>query len=252
MLVDPLLQLGSWGDPSADGSDEGSVIEAALLPGVTDSVAATVIEVAATLGLSVDDAATGRRYVVRTSTGRALDESERERLATRLLSNAVIERVALGTIEPAFAHASTPAPIEHVEVRGLDDTALAALNRERGMALDPAELRVIADWFEQAGRAPTDVELETLAQTWSEHCAHKTFRARVVAAGRPSDRPLLAQPARRHRRASTPRSSAVGVRRQRRHRRRSAAAPRSRSRPRRTTTRRRSSRSAARTPASAA
>ena len=182
VLVDPLLQFGSWGDPAADGvaADEGTVIEAALLPGVTDSVAATVIEVATTLGLPVSEAATGRRYVVRTATGRALAEAERERLATRLLSNAVIERVALGTIEPAFAHASTPAPIEHVEVRGLDDAALAALNRERGMALDPAELRVIAEWFEQVGRAPTDVELETLAQTWSEHCAHKTFRARVV------------------------------------------------------------------------
>jgi len=178
VLVDPLLQAGTWGAPADPSS--GTVIEAALLPGVTDSVAATVIGVAATMGLGVDQAATGRRYVVHTTSGRPLDDVERASLATRLLSNAVIERVALGAIEPAFAHASTPAPVEHVEVRGLDDDALAALNRERGMALDPAELRAIAEWFTQVGRAPTDVELETLAQTWSEHCAHKTFRARVL------------------------------------------------------------------------
>jgi phosphoribosylformylglycinamidine synthase len=48
------------------------------------------------------------------------------------------------------------------------------------MALDLAELVTIRDHFESEHRDPTDVELETLAQTWSEHCAHKTFRARLV------------------------------------------------------------------------
>ena len=178
VLVDPLLQSGQWGEPPAPPT--GTVIEAALLPGVTDSVAVAVLEAATTLGVAVTAAATGRRFVVHTDDDRPLTDDERDRIASRLLSNAVIERASAGPIEPAFAHASAPAPVEIVEVRGLDDDALAALNRERGMALDPAELRVIADWFERAGRAPTDVELETLAQTWSEHCAHKTFRARVV------------------------------------------------------------------------
>ena len=27
--------------------------------------------------------------------------------------------------------------------------------------------------------SPTDCELETLAQTWSEHCSHKTLRGRI-------------------------------------------------------------------------
>ena len=190
VLVDRLLQRGEWGRPDDEAA---TVIEAALLPGVTDSVATTVIEVANTLGLDVAASATGRRYVVHTTGGRLLDDDEAERLATRLLSNAVIERAAIGPIEPAFAHASDPTPVERIEVRGLDDDALAALNRERGMALDPAELRAIATWFEQAGRAPTDVELETLAQTWSEHCAHKTFRARVMLPDGTQRPSLLAQ-----------------------------------------------------------
>ncbi len=191
VLVDAHLQTGFWGHPA--DPESGTVIEAALLPGVTDSVAATVIEVADTLGLAVAEAATGRRYVVHAVGGRRLDAAEQERLATRLLSNAVIERVALGPIDPVFAHASTPAALEHVEVRGLDDEALAAINRARGMALDPAELRAIADWFTAAGRAPTDVELETLAQTWSEHCSHKTFRARVMLPDGTERTSLLAQ-----------------------------------------------------------
>ena len=59
--------------------------------------------------------------------------------------------------------------------------------------MDPAELRAIADHFRKAGRAPTDVELETLAQTWSEHCAHKTFRARITDQHGHTITPLLQQ-----------------------------------------------------------
>ena len=68
-----------------------------------------------------------------------------------------------------------------------------ALNRERGLSLDLAELHAIADHFRTAGRPPTDVELETLAQTWSEHCAHKTFRARITDQDGRSIAPLLQQ-----------------------------------------------------------
>ena len=84
------------------------------------------------------------------------------------------------------------------------------------MALDPAELRVIADWFQAAGRAPTDVELETLAQTWSEHCAHKTFRAAITLPDGTVGAAAAGAAARRHRR---PRRAvrAQRVRRQRRH-----------------------------------
>ena len=37
-------------------------------------------------------------------------------------------------------------------------------------------MKAIQDHFQKEKRNPTDVELETIAQTWSEHCGHKTFR----------------------------------------------------------------------------
>lgn len=58
--------------------------------------------------------------------------------------------------------------------------SLHAINKSRGLALDPAELLAVRDYFVSKGRLPTDVEVETIAQTWSEHCSHKTFRAKVV------------------------------------------------------------------------
>ena len=60
----------------------------------------------------------------------------------------------------------------------LDD--LLSLSKERGLSLSSEEMGAIQARFRAAGRAPTECELETLAQTWSEHCKHKTFRAAVV------------------------------------------------------------------------
>ena len=185
LLVDPLLQTGDWAVPAS------KAIETALLPGVTDASAQAVALAAETIGAPIAAVATGSRYEIHGD----IDNKTMSMLARRLLANPVIERWASGTIEPTFVDADATADIgvELVELDGLDDDALAALNRERGLSLDPVELRAIAAHFRKAGRAPTDVELETLAQTWSEHCAHKTFRARITGADGQAITPLLQQ-----------------------------------------------------------
>jgi phosphoribosylformylglycinamidine synthase len=123
-----------------------------------------------------------------------VDHDEVQRLARRLLANAVIERVAVGTIDAPFTTSRTHDAtdiVEIIEIRSRDDDELDAINRARGLALDPAELRAIADHFAALDRDPTDVELEMLAQTWSEHCAHKSFRADVELADGSIATPLL-------------------------------------------------------------
>ena len=183
VLVAPELQHGDWSVPTA------AAVETALHPGVTDAAAAQVLHAARLLDIDVREVATGTRYEI---TG-TLTEADRDRLVHRLLTNPVVERWSEAPI--AFVPAATGAakPVEVVALGGLDEAELAAINVERGLALDPAELRVIADHFAGIGRDPTDVELETLAQTWSEHCAHKTFRARIVTADGTEIAPLLRQ-----------------------------------------------------------
>ena len=185
LLVDPLLQTGDWAIP------ESTAIETALLPGVTDASAQAVALAAETIGAPVSAVATGTRYEIHGN----VDDDTMSVLATRLLANQVIERWSVGPIEPTFvdAEATADTGVEVVEMDGLDDEALLALNRERGLSLDLAELHAIADHFRAARRAPTDVELETLAQTWSEHCAHKTFRARITGDDGQAIAPLLQQ-----------------------------------------------------------
>ncbi|MGZ4769934.1 MAG: phosphoribosylformylglycinamidine synthase subunit PurS, partial [Ilumatobacteraceae bacterium] len=185
LLVDPLLQTGDWTVPTT------AAIETTLLPGVTDASAQAVHLAAETIGSPVSAVATGTRYEVHGD----VDDVTMSVLAKRLLANPVIERWSLGVIEPTFvdAKATADTDVELVDIENLDDNALEALNRERGLSLDLAELHAIADHFRSMGRQPTDVELETLAQTWSEHCAHKTFRARITADDGSSIAPLLQQ-----------------------------------------------------------
>ncbi|HOW27173.1 MAG TPA: phosphoribosylformylglycinamidine synthase subunit PurL [Elusimicrobiota bacterium] len=57
---------------------------------------------------------------------------------------------------------------------------LMELSRGRGLSLNLPEMAAIQKYFNALGRDPTDAELETLAQTWSEHCNHKSFRASVT------------------------------------------------------------------------
>ena len=171
VLVDPLLQTATWTAPNTG-------VETTLLAGVTDPAATAVALAASIIGVPDMNVATGTHFNI---LGELQDDTV-PTLARRLLANQVIERWAPAPLEPTFIDSTAAAEhtVEYVAIRDLDDDALQALNKERGLSLDLAELHVIADHYRSVGREPTDVELETLAQTWSEHCAHKTFRARIT------------------------------------------------------------------------
>ncbi len=158
-----------------------------------------------------------------------LSDADLHALASELLCNDTIEHFSLGPIPPQFGAETTASDrVESVPLAGLDDAALMQISRERLLSLDLAEMRTIQAEFERVGRPPTDVELETLAQTWSEHCVHKTFRAKIDfthldADGnghQPRDRGRPAQPIhpRRHRKGG-PRLAALGLCGRRRHHR---------------------------------
>ena len=54
----------------------------------------------------------------------------------------------------------------------------------RNYTFSEIELAAVRDYYKKLGRNPTDIELETLAQTWSEHCVHKTFKAKITYDGK--------------------------------------------------------------------
>ena len=169
------------GGETAAGPDR-LIIEVARRAGVTDRVAAQLAESAARMGLHIE-AATGSRFEITGASG--LAEKDLQFLVHNLLCNPVIETWSFGAVTPGFARgADTESDeVEIVPVRGLGSDELARVNKERSLALDPEELAVVAAWFGAAGRDPTDAELETIAQTWSDHCSHKSFGASIEADG---------------------------------------------------------------------
>lgn len=66
-----------------------------------------------------------------------------------------------------------------VKIVGASDRELCEISRKNLLSLDLAEMKEIRKYFEALGRQPTDCEIETIAQTWSEHCYHKTFKAEI-------------------------------------------------------------------------
>ncbi len=154
-------------------------IETALRPGVTDPVAEEVLRAAPLIGIKgLEAVSTGERFDILSDS--RLSTAELDLLARRLLANPVIQRYAIGTIEAAFLLRAAESPaMESYAVAAMNDQELRALSDKHRTALDPEELIEIRDYFKNEGRACTDVELEMIAQTWSEHCVHKTFRAKV-------------------------------------------------------------------------
>src|SRR3954465_7076232 len=75
--------------------------------------------------------------------------------------------------------AETAPVIERVALLEASEEELLHISQAGILSLDLDEMRAIQVYFRQEEREPTDGELETLAQTWSEHCSHKTFKAKV-------------------------------------------------------------------------
>lgn len=158
------------------------VVEVCRKPGVTDPVALEIVRAAHELGIKgVRRAATGVRWELEADW---LDRDALEKITRLLIANPVIERWEFGRIVPAFPESSAPsAHMQYYDCASMSDDELLALSSERRLALDLDEMRAIRSWYAAAGRKATDVELEMLAQTWSEHCVHKTFKAEVVVEG---------------------------------------------------------------------
>jgi phosphoribosylformylglycinamidine synthase len=177
LLADPVTEVATWSTPSqAGGGSEPAVIEVAFRPGVTDVPARELARGMVEIGLPACEVATAKRYEVQGN----LSEADLRKLARGLLCNETVEHYSLGPIHPQFGQAAAASDrVETIPLSGLADDALAQVSRRRLLSLDRAEMRTIQEFYDELRRDPTDVELETLAQTWSEHCVHKTFRAQI-------------------------------------------------------------------------
>jgi len=189
LLSDPVTEAFTVASGRvAPDSAEAAVIEVHLKPGVMDPVAASTVSAIRDMGIGVEEVRTGRRYMITGAEG----VDDLVFLARRVLANDCIEEAYLRGFgradEPADPFRAAPVrPFElrRVPIRELDEAKLRKLSREAHLFLSVEEMKAIQAHFRSLGREPTDLELETLAQTWSEHCVHKTLRSGIVYHGAP-------------------------------------------------------------------
>ena len=203
LFTDPIIQESAL--DAALAKDFDYVVEVGFRPGVTDNVGRSATEgIGDTVGRRMrpgEAVYKSTQYVFRGGVSRAACE----RMARDLLANELIQRWTVRSREelaraggtsllglPIVTERSDP-NVKCVDLEASDD-ALTALSRERMWALDLAEMKAIQSYYRRADvqeqrRAaglpvsPTDIEIEILAQTWSEHCKHKIFNAEITYTG---------------------------------------------------------------------
>ncbi len=175
LLIDPVTQEYSY-DGSVCDEKEYEVIEVAYNPGVMDPVEDSAKKAIQDLGIKgISAVKTAKKYLIKGG----FSSGEIRSIAQNLLYNKVIQHTVKGasTIYPE------PPPYHfkliHVDILKASGEKLKEISRKGQLFLSLDEMRTIQRYFRKLKRNPTDCELETLAQTWSEHCKHKTFRGKI-------------------------------------------------------------------------
>jgi phosphoribosylformylglycinamidine synthase II len=181
VFVDPVVETFSIRSVDEVPQDQGrTIIHVLPIAGVTDPEAESALSLLRDLGFAVDNVRTIKTYAVEGPSD-ALP-----RLIGRILANDAVEQAVVGPLPFTKLGAGTCYVFARVEVpiSGKTDAELLEISRKGQLHFSLAEFRAIEHHFARLGRDPTDCELETLAQTWSEHCSHKTLRGQIDVNGR--------------------------------------------------------------------
>ncbi|MEM1212041.1 MAG: AIR synthase-related protein [Planctomycetota bacterium] len=181
LLTDPIAQTASTDTPPP----APLTAEVHFLPGVMDPVASStedaIAEMLPHLAAADITVRTAQRFDFTPATDDPETHARLAAWAQANLGNPVIQAIHTTAQHPERFPAGEPYAFKltHIPIRDLDDAALQCMSRDAHLFLSLEEMQAIQSYYRGADREPTDIELETLAQTWSEHCVHKTLKSTV-------------------------------------------------------------------------
>ena len=179
LFLDPVLERFELTAPESAPAARPAGVHRVLVarrPGVMDPTALTIERTLARGGTR----ARVLTFQVWEVHGRLAPE-DLARAALQALANDVIEEVRVDDERLHFAPPGGDAPraLVRVPLRAAADDELERLSSEGCLSLTLLEMAAIQAHYVALDRDPTVAELETLAQTWSEHCKHKTFAGHI-------------------------------------------------------------------------
>lgn len=175
LLIDPVTQDYSYRG-SVSNEKEYKVAEIAYNPGVMDPVEDSAKKAIRDLGIEgISQVKTAKKYLIKGN----FSKEDILSISEKILFNKVIQHAVKGK---SSIYPEPPAyqfKLIHVNILKANDEKLKEISKKGQLFLNIDEMRTIRGYFRKLKRAPTDCELETIAQTWSEHCKHKTFRGKI-------------------------------------------------------------------------
>ncbi len=153
------------------------IVEVAHNPGVMDPAEQSSLKGICDLGIDgVTSVKIARQYLLKGK----FTVSQLKVISEKLLYNKLIQHIVKSPVpSPQSPGIGYKFKLVIVNLLEAADKELQRLSTQGQLFLNVIEMRQIRDYFQKFGRNPTDCELETLAQTWSEHCGHKTFRGKI-------------------------------------------------------------------------
>ena len=197
-FCDPVIQEVAIDAPLAVDFD--ILIEVGYRPGVTDNVGRTAREAIQYQIGRPFAAGEGVYTSVQYLLSGPVDVALAERIAAGFLANGLIQRWTIVAADRFDRAKGLPATVPKVQVTAaaevhevdldVSDAELLALSKAGMLALNLEEMQTIQAYIRDPqvlaaraavglGKLLTDCEIEALAQTWSEHCKHKIFGARI-------------------------------------------------------------------------
>ena len=175
LLADPVTQDYRCDTLSSEEKKPGvHVVEVAYKAGVVDPVEETVMIGLNDLGIKNCKAVkTAKLYILEGK----LTKKQLDDISAKLLVNPIIHRVITSGESVFSANPQYKFVLKTVDLMGDEKAAMEELRLN--YTFSDTERAAVRDYYKKLGRNPTDVELETLTQTWSEHCVHKTFKAKI-------------------------------------------------------------------------
>jgi len=162
-----------------ENQSQHEIIEIAYNPGVMDPVEESTLKGIRDLGVKgVSSVRTAKKYLIHAT----LSSQDRDIIINKVLANKLIQHVvdySAKTVHGSAGLAENKFAVTTVDLLKSNDAKLKKLSKDGQLFLNLQEMRTIQKYFRKLGRNPTDCELETIAQTWSEHCCHKTFRGNI-------------------------------------------------------------------------
>ena len=176
LLIDPVTQIYAY-DGHIAGEKDYKVVEVAYNPGVMDPVEESAKKAIADLGVhGLETVKTAKKYLIRGD----LSYNNIHSIAEKILYNKVIQHVVRERSDILAEPPPYEFKVRHIDILNVGEGKLKTISKTGQLFLSVEEMKTIQRYFKKLGRNPTDCELETVAQTWSEHCKHKTFRGRIA------------------------------------------------------------------------